>query len=508
MPTTSYAASWEARRSAARLGQQKTNNLLVPIGLNRPTADGVNFVAAGTDNSANTRTIFRTPKYSGVTDIVIGYANFYQNNPEANFPLGFTFTASIEYPIGTTPVQVFSNAAGSLTITPGRGYTNFDPWPGYIPPDTEFAVKTYVTWAAGTNFPLVTSAGGRNNEWFTKGVTLADNTLNLTAQTPSYASPTYDAGLSFPPMVTGRLKNPTAVLGIVGDSISQAHYERIPDPTWGGNGWQRALRQAIPSVNVARMSMAYTHWRTRNEGAHGVLRNGVTHVLLAMGRNDLSAGTSAATIQTYLQDMAAPFLARGVKVYAMTLTPVCTSSDTFATVANQTISSAPQEAQRVAFNTWLRANWAAQGFSGIFDAAWAVDPTDSGKWSVDSGQIGRRGMGVATLGGGGIASVARPTVNSGTVYGGTQYPVSAGAHPCIVYPHPDDPVQAGGGVVTAATDAGGIITGFTPSAAGSYTIPPLISPQGRWTDDGTHLTMRGFDEVIYRTGFGANRFVI
>lgn len=76
----------------------------------------------------------------------------------------------------------------------------------------------------------------------------------------------------------------------------------------------------------------------------------------------------------------------------------------------------------------------------------------------------------------------------------------------MIYPYPDDPIQTGGGAGTCATDGSGVVTGYTVTSGGVYTIPPLIAPRGRWTTEGIHPTNRGMNEIIYRTGLSASAF--
>jgi hypothetical protein len=494
--------SYEARRSVRRALQVSLTRPLRPIARERVAADNINFITiASGRNTANNRKACFTPRDAAVTDITLGFPGFFLGNPETDNPFAYTVTAYVEYPAGTF-TRAFCAAGNTLTVPAGRQIAWFDPVPLHIPANTAFWVKWFMSWTGSSvNFPLGLCIAGVAGEWCETGVGLSDQAGTTSVRSHSYPAPTQNNGLGFPVLVRGRTAGWQPTLGILGDSISQGVGDSVPDPVYGGSSFERAFRNVVGIINAARQSEEFTHYTSRRDGRDSALREAVTHLMINHGRNDISNGASAATVQARIQAAMAPWLARDVRVYGITVTPISSSTDTWATAANQTVSAS--EAVRQTYNTWLRANWRAIGMAGIFDAARAVDPTDSGKWGVDSGFSGTRLRGVATLTAGAIASVARPTLSGGSAYGGTAYPLSAAAHPCVVYAYPDDPVQSGGGSVTAATDGSGVGSSFSVVAGGAYTIPPLISAQGRWTHDGTHPSPRGMDEIIFRTGMSA-----
>jgi hypothetical protein len=474
-----------------------------------PHADGLNFIsiASGT-NTMNVRAMFYAPRDASLSDLIVALPAFYQNLPEANFPTNFTATATVEYPVGTFTVVRWAGAASQI-VTAGYPVYYSDPTPVRIPANTLFYVKLFLSWTGGVvNFPLFScGATVRNTEWTTVGIGLSDNTATTTTLSPSYVAPPHLRGLGFVPALYARMSAPLPVLAILGDSIDQGVVTgELADSVYGGTGWERGMRNVVPVLNMARQAETAAGFLTRPNGRLELSMDAITHAMIGYGRNDMDTGASAATLLTNNRRIVDYFNTRGVKTYLRTITPRTTSSDDWITTANQTVTSAGVEAQRVLYNADIRANWRSYGLAGIFDVAAVVDPTNSGKWEVD-GTTGNQGSGVATMSGTAVASVARPVFNAGTAYGGMAYPINQAALECVVYRYPDDPVRSGDATVTCATDGSGVVSGLTGSG-GAYTYAPMITPRGQWTRDGTHPTNRGYNAMIAGAGIGPQALAI
>ena len=122
----------------------------------------------------------------------------------------------------------------------------------------------------------------------------------------------------------------------------------------------------IPVVDLARSSAASSDYFVRNEGRSAILRESVTHVLYAYGRNDMTGADNTLTKAYFTANIGA-LTAMGKVVGAVTITPQTTSTDNWATIANQTVASAPREVNRLEMNTWLRTNWKSLGLSFLLD---------------------------------------------------------------------------------------------------------------------------------------------
>ena len=102
---------------------------------------------------------------------------------------------------------------------------------------------------------------------------------------------------------------------------------------------------AMLTDGVARVDSLYGAGFTRNV------------VSIAAGSNDTANGVSAASLQTTFQNYCTARRAKGFKIVAHTILP-------------RTDYTGAQEAQRAAYNTWLRANWATYA-DALAD--WAAD---------------------------------------------------------------------------------------------------------------------------------------
>lgn len=452
-----------------------------------------NLIDDTTSNSLNSRKLCFAPASSDITDIVLGFPGFGFIVPETDFPVSYTVKASVEYPLASTPQQVFFSGATSVTVAPGRRVERSDPLPIHIPAGAQFAVKCYVTWSVGHFWLTTWTASRMVGEWTTRGTGVSDNTLNTTTLSTT-------SGLAgFGPIVYAAVRTPTPIVAIIGDSIGTATGDYV-DTVVGHNGWGRAMRNEIPFINLCRSGDSYlAGYVLRPEGRNLILRDAFTHLIWEIGANDLYGGASAATLEANLQAGINPFLSRGIQCYAVTLTPRTTSTDNWITTANQTVTSAPVEAVRQTYNTWLRTNYASIGLSGYFDLAHAVDPSDTGKWGCDAGYTClSAASGAATLSGGAITSVGFFTYNGNSSVG--SFTAGGAAQPCVVYPFPGLP-GSGATITCTPHSVNAWFASFTVSAGGSlYDYPPMIATKGSWTNDGVHPTTRGVAEIIYQCG--------
>ena len=452
------------------------------------------FLNDTTSNSLNSRKICRAPGLSDITDIVLAYPGFGLNNPEQDLPVNYTVTAAVEYPIGTPPRQVFFNGAPSALIRAGRVLVRTDPLPVTIPAGAQFAVKTFASWTAGNFWLTSLTAAQMIGEWTERGTGLADHTLDNGPRIPTFNL------CGFGPVVYGTLATPTAVVGLIGDSWGALTGD-YTDPLTGYSGWGRAMRGAIPFINLAKGGDSAVNYFNRSEGRNLVLRNGITHCIWEMGGNDLFGGASVADLISNLRNAIGPFLDRGVKCHAMTLTPRATSTDGWITARNQRPMNMAVENVRLPYNAWLRANWASTGLSGIFDTARAIDPADAGIWGADFNAVAIANpcAGFATLSGGTVSAVASAAYNGNSSAGGP-YPPGGRVFPCVVYPYPN--TGGSGAAVNAVTDAvNPWVASYNIVNGGSgYTYPPMISSAGSWTGDGVHPNTRGWNEILNATG--------
>jgi len=472
-----------------------TQNAIVPVGNTSLTLLS-NEGSDSTNNSLNSRRICYAPLGGPITDISLGAPGFSLNNPEADLPVPYTMWNALEYPLGAPPRRFYWGGAPSITVPPGRVMPESEPRSIYIPAGTAYAVKSSVTWT-GT-LPLRTFLASRLvGEWTTRGVGLADQTLDnatLVGTTTLFG---------FAPVVFARYGGPPIIAGILGDSIAAATEDW--QDQWGQLGWGRFIRNQHPWVNLSRSSDSMALYLQRDEGRSLLLRR-LTHVVMQYGSNDVFGGRSLLQMQADWLSIVMPMLTRGQKVIAVTILPRTTSTDGWLTLANQTLTNVPQDAVRQNFNAWLRANWAAYGCSGLLDIASRLE--SSGKWLADAGGVACTfaGLSHGTITGGAITAAPYFLYNS-LYSAGVGMPSNQTALPCEVLPYPG--TGGSGATATWATNAsgGGAGTAATVVTGGSgYTYPPMISPLSAYCGDGIHPNARGRAVALTAEGFGPGMF--
>ncbi|MFO0906785.1 MAG: SGNH/GDSL hydrolase family protein [Isosphaeraceae bacterium] len=173
---------------------------------------------------------------------------------------------------------------------------------------------------------------------------------------------------------------------------------------YGDKGYlQRALGPTTPFVAFTRGSDSLQGWANRDYARMAMIAaSGCKNAIIELGVNDRSAG--AATMESNLQKLTNQLLSLGVNVYATTLTPVTSSTDGFATTANQTPDA--YVSTLATYNTDLAANYASWGLSGVFDVSAAVSSSPgSGLWAAN-GTIGYETIDGVHLEGAGITNAA------------------------------------------------------------------------------------------------------
>ncbi len=454
----------------------------------------------------NARQIIVAPAGADITSLQLAFGGACVAPPERDLPIGYTVMAAIEYPLGHFSRVTFAGAE-TLRVEPGRTLCRSDSLPVTIPAGARAAVKLFMAWEGGqVDFPL-TSYGinTQEGEWLAAGTDLTDQTMTAATAENTYPTPPY-AGVGAGCAIYGTLSAAVPVLGILGDSISHGSGD-YADPVWGGAAIERGVRAQIPVINVSCQAEDFAGYLGRPDGRRAFLDDAITHLVVSLGRNDVSMGRSGEEIAASLQHTIAPFLERGVRVFAVTVTPRTGSTDQYTTVRNQQTHHPDHERARLAYNTWLRQNAQAVGLAGIFDWAHAVDPLDTGVWPA-YGNGGHGAVGVATLSDGHIAHVRRARFSAGREHGGTGYPPDQTAHPCVVLRYPDDPIRSGDAIITCETDADGVVMSYSVVEGGQYTVPPMVAPAGALTADGTHPTGLGYNLMIAGSGFGLQAFTL
>lgn len=474
---------------------------MLPATRQKSLSDGTTLAIG---NSLNSRMFCQVPaRGGGITDITVSFPGWYVNGGDVVMPQAYTVVECVvEYPVGVFTPFSFSGSQ-SLTVPPGFVDYYSDKLSIYIPPGAAYRIKSNVTWASGT-LPLGRMVACQIiGEWSNWGTGLA----NQTETTTTFTNSTFTTIVSgFGPSVFATYATYVPSVFIEGDSIIEAVAVDVPDPLTGAMGIERGLRGQIPSANIARYGESLGHapiggsggvgWLGSNKGRSDLARSSATDVLWQYSRNDLASGVTSLTLQTLFLTGAAPPIARRQRVWAMTALPSTSSTDAFATVGNQSLlNTSGEEAQRVLWNTYLRANWQALGFYGLIDIAACVETSlNSGIWKADGpGNFGFSAF--ATLSGGVVTAVNYATFTTGTPDGaGGGFLPSGSVIPCFVTAYPGTP---GSGAVVTVSQVTGFKPVYTVVFGGSgYTYSPIVSPMAAWTLDGVHPNFYGYSRII------------
>lgn len=331
--------------------------------------------AGNTKGMSRTRHIAR----STVTSLRVAFPNFYVPGSTETAP-GATATvaAGIEYNGAST--QVLWSASASTTIADGGISTLSDEVSVSIPSGAEFFVRCFfqastgVLGNYGTGNPTGAAPGSdaSNGESWRVGSSATDETLN----TGVIVNGTDVVGFIYVPILLVASITGSSVL-IIGDSRGQG-YTDVYTGTSGDKGeLSRAVGAQFGYTEVAvpfEKAVDFINSHTQRVS----LKTYFSHVICEYGINDIVIGRNPTQVASDQTTIAGYFPAAAV--YQTTLPPETTSSDSWATTANQTLQA--ENTNRVSLNGLIRAG--VSGFAGYLEVADIVESArDSGKWIVD-----------------------------------------------------------------------------------------------------------------------------
>ena len=196
---------------------------------------------------------------------------------------------------------------------------------------------------------------------------------------------------------------PSAV--IVGDSIGIGFTstDSVGDINRNFGSYEREINNSIGFINISTSGGSasyYNSYATIYPKTYDFLRGRATRVIIALGVNDLMSGATEATVNSTLNSLVSKHrsLFPGSAVGVSTITPVANSSDSWATLTNQSFSGTvasitPTWARfsdssgatgRLFVNSYIRAGSTGADFYVDIASAYQ-DPTDNRKWRVDMG---------------------------------------------------------------------------------------------------------------------------
>jgi lysophospholipase L1-like esterase len=366
------------------------------LGLNlQPATDRCNMMATlplsnGTDTGSNSETYW--PISRNIQSLALSFSNFSDWGGVANAN-NITVRAAVLLYGAWTPILF--QGKRDVVIEPD-GIVVSDVIGAQLAAGTELRVRTYVTVSSGGKWATNTLTDNAKGEGVLNSATPSDLTTNDGAIA---AGRTY----GYAPFTV--LGNPgsTRTLVLVGDSILQQQHDTI-NTDWSPTStlqWGFARRFAytnkIPLLNLSVIGDTVTGFVSTSGRKYAWRRGAVSDaatVLTNFGRNDIDAGRTLAQMKADLITLWEKIRSTGAIVYQTTITPKTTSTDSWATVANQTV--AETESIRVQLNDWIRT--VPTPLSGIFDVAdmvetsrnsgiWKANLTDDGIHPVAAGHI-------------------------------------------------------------------------------------------------------------------------
>lgn len=371
-----------------------------PVVTNGMVQDATATLSNGTDTGQNTTRRHRAGVDLGLVRFV--YYNGYNGTPGPN---AITVSAGIEtLSTGSWPNRpkwpVYFSGNRYVNIQPG-GIAVSDPVSLDVVAGTTFLSRTFVqakdaagNLIAGGKWPLYHYP----NEYGGWGEDSAVGATDVTIT--NAAGPTGSVAGYTPLAIVADDDNAAKCpcVAHIGDSI-------MFGSTNGTISFVKlALNDTVPYIVIPKSGeTAQTFAAIGAETARKSLLWNATAAVCNYGINDFSSSRTAAQVANDVLTLLGPLARRGVKCFQTTITPKTTSTDSWATVANQTVFSG--NAARVTFNNWLRAGapidpaaktyatvgtvgaliagQAGHPLSGYFEVADLVETArDSGKWTV------------------------------------------------------------------------------------------------------------------------------
>lgn len=348
-----------------------------------PTYEGLVATRAGMlFSTGGFAKIMSRSSHVAVTDISslkIGWANTYYDgngNVETTPTVNSTLIASIEYPSGQF-TQLKWGGNTSITVSPLTYVeSDYGTPQATIPIGATFWIRIYNV-SAGSN--CVGVAKNRN-----AGMGDLCNTNASTDQTMGGTISNSGTNWSPPAAIIGQTNKPSTI--VPGDSTD---YAPIDESTNLVDDFRRGkVCHGFP------LQFAFLNHGNSGATISGFLAGSTcrrqmwkyaSHAIIGLGRNDLDAGDSAATIISNIQSIIIPQFTRpgGCRIlFATTLPKSSSSSGFYLSGADQTTNG--NNAARVTLCTAAR-NGTISGVSGFIETALSMEPVlDNGLWIGDA----------------------------------------------------------------------------------------------------------------------------
>jgi hypothetical protein len=318
---------------------------------------------------SRTAHINRSDATTGFQPVFANWYATYQN--EFAGYANFVVVSSLEYPKGTYTRLTFSGVT-SVTI-PASTNAIADACAAIVPVGARFWINTIVNCPTGI-FTVNGPAVDINQQ-----VSGDQNLASASAIATDYTMQAYAGSGAmtsmYPPVAILAVSSKESIVAY-GDSRlaglkdaqggTNGGYGGFGEITRGFDAYVAYCNVGCPTGTAAGFVTAHT--------LRAALKTFHTQVHVQYGVNDLNSGVTAAALETSLVTIVGYF--PGMKVSANTIPPQCTSTDAFATQANQTQFAGA--AQRQLHNTWLRGT--THPFGIVFDISDIGEYHRGGTW--------------------------------------------------------------------------------------------------------------------------------
>lgn len=331
------------------------------------TRGGTHFLKSGT---AQAMTVSYHVMKDDVQAIKFRFPNFYVpsgSSVETAPGAAATISAALEYPLGSPRRQILFSGAATGSI-PDGGTLDSDYIAGAFTGNVPFRV--WVWRSCSSNCIYTTDQISWMGERAQFGASVTDVTLS------GIVGGTDFANCYRPLAIIGQTENRT--LAIIGDSIDWGDGD-IPNDWTGDRGMSpRIFGNQFAYSTMAGPGDSAVEFVASNTNRLACARM-ASDVMVGYGTNDINGGRSAVQLNADMATIGGYF--RGLSaLYTRTITPLTTSSDSWATVANQTAS-----AQQAIINSVNATRLSIPApYTRCFDlSTFASSARDSGKWICD-----------------------------------------------------------------------------------------------------------------------------
>lgn len=337
-------------------------------------------ISDGVGTAATSYITYRSPVDSAISDIQIEFWNGHltSTGQAAGLNALTAITASLQYNGVVYPLSVAGAAIGALAA---NAKVLCDAVPIVIPKNTAFAIKIFVSVALATQtWPVgrkpVTGEGANGGY---SGLTGADTSQVLGTAGIS-AAPT---GIFGPSNIIATFEKNQSVTMLCGDSIFAGTGQTGGDANGLIGYGEKTLGIGRPWFTNTRSGTKLADFNSAHNLRFNPYVRYCSNVWFNLCTNDIwGDGANLAQMQARCVAAWAEASGRGEKVIQSTCGPYTTSTDGWTTLANQTVFDVTKEANRVAFNDWLRSGPA--GVDVVLDTATVCESSlNSGKWRVD-----------------------------------------------------------------------------------------------------------------------------